>query len=65
MIGNLPEQQRTLLQLRDIQGLEYTEIADITGLEVNAIRVNLSRARKKMRDNINKYQYDERPGSHT
>jgi len=52
IIGDLPEQQRTLVQLRDVEGLEYEEISDITGMEVNAIRVGLSRARKKLRESI-------------
>ena len=47
-------QQKTLLQMRDVEGLEYEEIADITGLEVNAIRVNISRARKNVRETIQK-----------
>jgi RNA polymerase sigma-70 factor (ECF subfamily) len=54
IIGHLPEQQKTLLQLRDVEGLEYDEIADITGLEINAIRVNISRARKKVRETLQK-----------
>jgi RNA polymerase sigma factor (sigma-70 family) len=54
IISRLPEQQQTLLQMRDVEGLEYGEIADITGLEINAIRVNLSRARKKVRETIQK-----------
>lgn len=54
IIGSLPEQQKTLLQLRDVEGLEYEEIADITGLEINAIRVNISRARKNVRETIQK-----------
>ncbi len=56
IIGNLPEQQQTLLQLRDIEGMEYEEIAGIMGIEVNTIRVNISRARKKIRDAMNKIQ---------
>jgi RNA polymerase sigma factor (sigma-70 family) len=52
IVGRLPEQQKTLLQMRDVEGLEYEEIADITGLEINAIRVNISRARKKVRETI-------------
>lgn len=56
IIQGLPEQQQTILQLRDIEGMEYEEIADITGLEVNAIRVNISRARKKLRDSLIKIQ---------
>jgi RNA polymerase sigma-70 factor (ECF subfamily) len=54
IIGRLPEQQKTLLHLRDVEGLEYEEIAVITGLEINAIRVNISRARKKVRETIQK-----------
>ena len=56
IIGRLPEQQQTLLQLRDIQGMEYGEISDVTGLEINAIRVNISRARKKLRDTLQNIQ---------
>jgi RNA polymerase sigma-70 factor (ECF subfamily) len=54
IIGRLPEQQKTLLQLRDVEGLEYEEIASMTGLEINAIRVNISRARKNVRETIQK-----------
>jgi RNA polymerase sigma factor (sigma-70 family) len=54
IIGQLPEQQQTLLLMRDVEGLEYGEIAEITGLEINAVRVNLSRARKKVRETIQK-----------
>ncbi len=52
IIGDLPEQQQTLLQLREIEGMEYKEISAVTGLEVNTIRVNLSRARKKIRETL-------------
>jgi RNA polymerase sigma-70 factor (ECF subfamily) len=54
IIGSLPEQQQTLVQLRDIEGMEYEEISVITGLEINTIRVNISRARKKIRDTLDK-----------
>ena len=49
IINGLNEQQRELIQLRDIEGLEYDEIAEITGLSINTIRVNISRARKEIR----------------
>jgi RNA polymerase sigma-70 factor (ECF subfamily) len=54
IIGHLPEQQQTLLQLRDIEGMEYEEISTVTGLEVNTIRVNISRARKKLKETLQK-----------
>jgi len=56
IIGELPDLQRTIIHLRDIEQLEYEEIAEATNLNLNAIRVNLSRARKKVRDEILKIQ---------
>lgn len=47
---SLPDQQRLLISLRDVEGYSYEEIAVQTGLEVNNIRVGLSRARKKARE---------------
>ncbi|MDP2724313.1 MAG: sigma-70 family RNA polymerase sigma factor [Bacteroidales bacterium] len=48
----LPEQQKTLLHLRDMEQLDFDEIAEITGFDLNYIRVNLSRARKRIRERI-------------
>ena len=59
LINDLPDLQRTVMQLRDIEQLEYEEIAERTKLKVNAIRVNLSRARKKVRDEFLKLNSDE------
>jgi len=56
IITGLPDIQRTIIHLRDIEQLEYEEIAEATEMNVNAIRVNLSRARKKVRDEILKIQ---------
>ena len=56
IISGLPELQRTIIHLRDIEQLEYNEIVKATDLNVNAIRVNLSRARKKVRDEFLKIQ---------
>jgi len=50
MINKLPDMQRTVMHLHDIEQHTYEEIAEITNQEINAIRVNLSRARKKVRD---------------
>ncbi|MBN2668546.1 MAG: sigma-70 family RNA polymerase sigma factor [Bacteroidales bacterium] len=49
-INQLPEKQKTIMHLRDIEGYDFEEIASITNLEINAIRVNLSRARQSVRD---------------
>ena len=66
IIAELPELQRIVIQLRDIEQLEYEEIAEATEMNVNAIRVNLSRARKKVRDEILKIQnYGITENNHT
>lgn len=65
LIDQLPELQRQVMHMRDIEQLEYEEIAELTGLQVNAIRVNLSRARKKVRDEYLKMNSDEDHGSKT
>jgi RNA polymerase sigma factor (sigma-70 family) len=54
LTGQLPEQQQLLIQLRDIQGYEFEEIAEVTGMSVNNIRVSLSRARMKLREKLTK-----------
>jgi RNA polymerase sigma-70 factor (ECF subfamily) len=50
IIERLPELQKIIIRLRDIDGYELQEIADITGTQISAVTVNLSRARKKVRD---------------
>jgi RNA polymerase sigma-70 factor (family 1) len=50
LINKLPDLQRAVMHLRDIEQFSYDEIAEATNIKVNAIRVNLSRARKKVRD---------------
>ena len=56
IIDELPEQQRLIIQMRDIENCDYDEIAEVTQLSLNNIRVNLSRARKKVRDTLLKIQ---------
>jgi len=59
IIRTLPEQQQTIMQLRDIEGYDFDEIAEILEMNENAIRVNLSRARKRVREIlINKKLYE-------
>ena len=62
----LPEPQKTILQLRDIEGYEFEEIAEVTAMKVNTIRVALSRARNKIKDTLLKiedYGYQQRADS--
>ncbi len=63
LISALPEQQRTVIHLRDVEQMEFEEIAAITGMQVNAVRVCLSRARKQVREELLKiWKNEERRG---
>lgn len=49
ILETLPEQQKLIFQLRDIEEYEYNEIAEVMMMNETAIRVALSRARKRIR----------------
>ena len=51
-IGHLPPTQRKLLMLRVFEGLTYEEIARKTGLSPLNIRVQVSLARKRIRQSL-------------
>ena len=53
-IAELPEKYRTIIQLRDIDGYTYQEIAEILELEPGDVKVNLHRARKAVREKLQK-----------
>ncbi|MGF1557092.1 RNA polymerase sigma factor [Paucihalobacter sp.] len=58
IIETLPEQQKLILQLRDIEEYDFDEIAEIVEMNPTAIRVALSRARKTIREQlINTHSY--------
>jgi len=50
IIGNLPPLQKAIITMKDIDEYEVEEIAEITGTQTETVRVNLSRARKKVRE---------------
>jgi len=54
LIAALPEPQRSLVYLRHLEGKEYEEISEMVNMNVNAIRVSISRARKQMREMLEK-----------
>jgi len=51
-IYSLPEAQKRVVVLRDIQGLSYEEIADITGLNLGTVKSRLARARLALRSKL-------------
>lgn len=54
IMNELPEQQRMVLQLRDIEQYEFNEIEEMLGMKATAVRVTLSRARKAVRTELTK-----------
>ena len=54
IMNKLPEQQRMILQMRDVEQYEFEEIARIMDMNETAVRVALSRAMKTLRDELTK-----------
>ncbi len=52
IMAELPEQQKMVLQLRDVEQYEYEEIEKLLDMKPTAIRVALSRARKTVREKL-------------
>lgn len=50
IIRNLPDLQGLIIRLKDVEGYDTEEIARITHSSVDSVRMNLSRARKKVRE---------------
>ena len=52
IIDRLPEAQKQVITMRDIEGLDYPDIAQAIGMTEINVRVSLSRARKYVREAI-------------
>ncbi|WP_299432399.1 sigma-70 family RNA polymerase sigma factor [uncultured Maribacter sp.] len=52
IMDELPEQQKMVLQLRDIEQYTFEEIEELLDMKPTAIRVALSRARKTVREKL-------------
>ena len=53
-IRQLPEKQKTVIHLKDVEEYEISEIAKMLEMEENAVRINLMRARQKIKEQITK-----------
>ena len=54
LIASLPEKQRQVIHLRDVEGYSYNEICEILELDMNQVKVNLFRARNAVREKLMK-----------
>lgn len=52
IMEELPEQQKIIMQLRDVEEYEFDEIAELLDMNPNTVRVSLSRARKTVRKKL-------------
>lgn len=49
LMDDLPEKQRSCMQLRDFEGKSYKEIAQVLGISEEQVKVNIFRARQTVR----------------
>lgn len=52
IISQLPEKQRSCMQLRDIEGKSYRDIATILGITEQQVKVNIFRARQTVKEKM-------------
>ena len=55
MISQLPEKQRSCMQLRDMEGKSYKDIATILNITEEQVKVNIFRARQTIREKFKKF----------
>ncbi len=52
ILSTLPEDYRTILTLREVDGLEYQEIAEALGCTLDAVKGRLARSRKSLHESL-------------
>ncbi|MCO6452737.1 MAG: sigma-70 family RNA polymerase sigma factor [Caldilineales bacterium] len=55
-IGQLPDDQRAVVVLTDVQGFSYEETAEAMGIALGTVKSRLSRARTRLRDLLQQHQ---------
>jgi RNA polymerase sigma-70 factor (ECF subfamily) len=54
-VNELPEEQREVFVLRELHGLSYAEIGDVTGSSASTVTTRLHHARQKLRQKLRGY----------
>ncbi|MCM1982978.1 sigma-70 family RNA polymerase sigma factor [Lyngbya confervoides BDU141951] len=60
-IADLPEAFRTTIVLREIEGMAYDEIAEITGVSLGTVKSRIARARQRLQDQLQPYLNESDP----
>lgn len=55
LVDNLPEKQRSCIQLRDFEGKAYKEIAQALGITEEQVKVNIFRARQAIKQKFQQF----------
>ena len=58
IIEKLPDQLKNLVRMHDLEGISYEEISESEGMNINTLRVNISRARKMIKDEFKRLGYE-------
>ena len=64
-LAKLPADMRIAVVLRDVEGLDYKEIAKVTGTPMGTVESRIFRARQRLRGLLQPLRSDERPGGRT
>ncbi|TVP50298.1 MAG: sigma-70 family RNA polymerase sigma factor [Mongoliibacter sp.] len=59
-LQTLPEKQKEVFHLREVEGLTYEEISEYMEISLDQVKVNLHRSRKSLREFLINANYDER-----
>jgi len=57
LVNQLPEKQKMIIHLRDVEGYSYQEIADMTETTLDFVKVSLHRARKTLKEQLLKRNF--------
>src|SRR5213079_3108212 len=58
-LGRLDAEYRAVLVMRDIEGFDYQQMADVLGLPLGTLKSRLFRARLALRDELRAYLKDK------
>jgi RNA polymerase sigma-70 factor (ECF subfamily) len=57
VLNTLPDKQKEIIHLRDVEGYSYREIGEIIGLSEDQVKVNLFRARQRLKEKLKNFKY--------
>lgn len=60
LVEELPDKQRIIIELKDFKGFDFEEIAELLEMEQGSVRVNLSRARKRLKKMYEEIEYHQK-----